>query len=305
MQKVIVTGANGFIGSSLIKRLLKNNIKVLAIDIDFSKCSLPANNNLTIIESNLNDLETVQNSVSDNYYDAFYHFAWRGVNGQEKANPDIQIQNIQIAVNAAKLAKKLCCKKLLCSGTVAENSLYSLPYLQTTNGGMLYSAGKHSANMILETFCKSIGLDFVWMQFANIYGPGNQTGNLVSYTIKELYEDHDATFGPANQPYDFVYISDLIEAVYRLGVANTKGVFYYIGSGKPRILKDYLLEIGEAMNKKDRIKIGYRPDDGVEYRFDMFDITPLVLDIGNYVLTSFSDGINSTIENYKSIRGKS
>ena len=55
------------------------------------------------------------------------------------------------------------------------------------------------------------------MQFSNIYGVGNKTGNLVSYTLGELMAGKEAAFGPALQPYDFIYVDDLIEAVYRLG----------------------------------------------------------------------------------------
>lgn len=298
MKSVIVTGANGFIGSTLIKKLLKNNIRVLAIDLAFSNLTLLDDKNLTKVESNITDLKAIVNSLEYQDFDVFYHFAWRGVNGPEKADPDIQIQNIQIAINAAKLAKMLSCKRFLCSGTIAERGLASLSHLQQTNGGMMYSAGKHSANLMLETYCKYIGLDFVWMQFSNIYGPGNRTGNLVSYTINKLSESCDAEFGPANQPYDFIYIDDLIEAVYRLGITKTKQCFYFIGSGRPRILKEYLFEIGELMNKKEKIRIGQRVDDGILYTEDMFDIAPLVSEIGHYVRNSFSVGIRKTIEDY-------
>ena len=298
MKSVIVTGANGFIGSTLIKKLLKNNIRVLAIDLAFSNLTLLDDKNLTKVESNITDLKAIVNSLEYQDFDVFYHFAWRGVNGPEKADPDIQIQNIQIAINAAKLSKMLSCKRFLCSGTIAERGLASLSHLQQTNGGMMYSAGKHSANLMLETYCKYIGLDFVWMQFSNIYGPGNRTGNLVSYTINKLSESCDAEFGPANQPYDFIYIDDLIEAVYRLGITKTKQCFYFIGSGRPRILKEYLFEIGELMNKKEKIRIGQRVDDGILYTEDMFDIAPLVSEIGHYVRNSFSVGIRKTIEDY-------
>ncbi len=97
------------------------------------------------------------------------------------------------------------------------------------------------------------------MQFSNVYGPRNKTGNLVSYTIGELLAGREATFGPALQPYDFIFIDDLIEAVYRLAFRKTQKNTYFIGSGKPRILKDYLSEIGVICNKAGLIKIGVRP----------------------------------------------
>ena len=136
------------------------------------------------------------------------------------------------------------------------------------------------------------------MQFSNIYGPQNKTGNLVSYTIGELKKGNEATFGPAQQPYDFIYVEDLIEAIYRLGERTTTHNSYFIGSGQPRILKEYLTEIGEKFGRPYLIKIDVRPDDGIVYRMDMFDTSKTVKDIGDYVTTDFSSGIKYTIENY-------
>jgi nucleoside-diphosphate-sugar epimerase len=136
------------------------------------------------------------------------------------------------------------------------------------------------------------------MQFSNIYGPNNKTGNLVSYTIGELTKGNGATFGPAKQPYDFIYVDDLIEAVLRLGEKNTSKNCYFIGSGEPRILKEYLLEIGHQYGNEELIKIGVRPDDGIAYTMDMFNTKPLVNDIGNYVSKSFTERIQYTIDNF-------
>ena len=239
MKNVIVTGANGFIGNSLIKKLIENNVKVVAVDISFAAPRLPETDLITKIEA------TVDASLADKIpageYDAFYHLAWRGVNGAEKADPTIQLANIQMAIDCANICKKLSVKKYLCAGTVAENATYSLPNLQATSGGMMYGVAKHACHLMVDDYCKNIGQQFVWMQFSNIYGVGNKTGNLVSYTLGELLAGKEATFGPGLQPYDFIYVEDLIEAVYRLGAHETKKAFYYIGSGSPRILKGYPL----------------------------------------------------------------
>ncbi len=50
----------------------------------------------------------------------------------------------------------------------------------------MYGVAKHACRIILEDYCKNIAQQFVWMQFSNIYGVGNKTGNLVSYTLGEL-----------------------------------------------------------------------------------------------------------------------
>lgn len=299
MKNVIVTGGNGFIGSSLIKKLVANGIKVVAVDITFQGERLPESELITKIESCVDASLVEELPVEE--YDAFYHLAWKGVNGADKANPSVQLANIQMAIDCADICKKLNVKKFLCAGTVAENATFSLPNLEKTSGGMMYGVAKHACRLILEDYCKNIGQQFVWMQFSNIYGVGNKTGNLVSYTLGELMTGNEATFGPALQPYDFIYVDDLIEAVYRLGEKETNKAFYYIGSGSPRQLKEYLLRIGELAGYADKVGIGIRPDDGIKYSMDMFCNDDLVDAIGEYVSTDFDNGINKTIEWLKSL----
>lgn len=298
MNKVIVTGANGFIGSSLIKKLVCNGISVVALDITFAISRLPESDLIEKIEVKLDNADEMLSKIPAGSYDAFYHFAWQGVNGADKADPTVQLKNCQMTINCATVAKALNCKKLLCAGTIAEQATNSLPNLEKTSGGMMYGVAKHCTHLMLENYCKNIGQDFVWMQFSNIYGPSNKTGNLVSYTISELMKGNEATFGPAMQPYDFIYVEDLIEAVYRLGVNETVRNCYFIGSGEPRILKDYLLEIGREYGHEEQIKIGVRPDDGIVYTMDMFDTSKLKKDIGEYISKNFTEGIRYTLEHY-------
>ena len=134
---------------------------------------------------------------------------------------------------------------------------------------MMYGVAKHACRIILEDYCKNIAQQFVWMQFSNIYGVGNKTGNLVSYTLGELMAGKEAAFGPALQPYDFIYVDDLIE--------------------------DYLIRIGELVGCADKVGIGVREDDGVKYTMDMFDNSNLVSTIGEYASIDFDKGIDKTI----------
>ena len=298
MENVIVTGANGFIGSSLIRKLIDKNTRVIALDISFANTKLPESNLITAIETGLDNAQQLVECIPAGEYDAFYHFAWAGVNGPAKADPVIQLKNAEMAMNCAAAAKKHGCKKFLCAGTIAERAAESLNRLEKTSGGMLYGVAKRCTHLMLETYCKNIGLDFIWMQFSNIYGPSNKTGNLVSYTIGQLKNGTEATFGPAMQPYDFIYVEDLIEAVMRLGEKDTQRNCYFIGSGAPRLLKDYLIEIGKIYGREDLIKIGVRPDDGIRYTMEMFDASPLKEAIGKYVTKNFTEGIQYTLENY-------
>lgn len=261
MKNVIVTGGNGFIGSSFIKKLIEKGIRVVAVDISFHGNRLPDSNLIIRIESEVNTSLVEKLPVAE--YDTFYHFAWKGVNGADKADPTVQLSNIQMAVDCANICKELNVKKFLCAGTVAENVVFSLSHLKKTTGGMMYGVAKHACRIILEDYSKNIAQKFVWMQFSNIYGVGNKTGNLVSYTLGELMAGKEATFGPA--------------------------------SGNPRVLKDYLIRIGELTGYADKVGIGVREDDGVKYTMDMFDNSALVNAIGEYTYTDFDAGILKTI----------
>lgn len=303
MKKVLITGANGFIGSSLVKKFIANGIEVVAVDVNFRTTNLRPSSQLTIIESSVD--ASLSHLLPPGVYDACYHFAWRGINGKEKENPMIQLDNIQMAMACADICRQLNISKMLCAGTVAENAVYSLPHLDSVNGGMMYGTAKHACHLMLETYCKHIGVSCVWMQFSNIYGIGNRTGNLVSYTLENILKGKDATFGPAQQPYDFIYIDDLIEAAYRLGVSgNAMQDMYFIGSGSPRFLHEYLNHIGQLVGSPELIKIGFRDYDGIRYDFSMFDTTSLHRDIGDYVSTPFDDGIRKTIDWIKRTDGQ-
>ena len=296
-DKIIITGAGGFVGSALTQKFLEMGYEIIAISQYFND-SFPVSEHVTKLELEINSVVELKKYIPKDEYRAFYHLAWRGVNGVEKADSDIQIQNIKMTIICAKVAHELSCKRFLCSGTVAERALESIHSLTTISAGMTYSAAKCCAHIMLESYCKSIGLPFVWMQFSNIFGPLNKTGNIVSYALEQLKNGRDATFGPALQPYDFIFIDDVIEAIYRLGFYDVKKDFYFIGSGEPRELKDYLNIIGEIYGSQKHIKIGVRPDDGIKYSMEMFDIKELVKDIGDYVSGSFEDHIRYTIERY-------
>ena len=294
MKNIIVAGANGFIGNKLISKLLIGGGKIIALDVNFANTHLPENERIIKIECNGISPEELVKRIPQLEYDAFYNLAWRGVNGPDKSNAAVQLDNIKLSIQYADLAKALACKRYLCAGTIAEQSVNSLAKLDKTSGGMLYGVAKHCAKLFLESYCKNIGLPFVWMQFSNIYGEGNKTGNLISYTLNEILSDKEATFGPAEQPYDFIYVDDLIAAIVKLGFCEKVKTFYYIGSGSPKYLKDYLREIGKICHKEEKICIGVRPDDGIRYDFQMFDNSPLVMDIGNYITVTFEEGVRRT-----------
>ena len=113
MRNVIVTGANGFLGSTLIKKLVDSKIKVLAIDVSFSPSHLPETELVNKLETFITGVEDLVKKIPVAEYDTFYHLAWAGVNGAVKANPIAQVKNIEMAVICMTVCKQIGCKKFL------------------------------------------------------------------------------------------------------------------------------------------------------------------------------------------------
>ena len=100
MNKVVITGATGMIGRTLIEYLLNKNIKVLAIIRENSKRAnvLPKDKNLKVIECNLSNLSKLELEEKD--YDTFFHFAWDGTFGDSRNDMYIQNLNIKYTLEA-------------------------------------------------------------------------------------------------------------------------------------------------------------------------------------------------------------
>lgn len=297
MKKAIVTGANGFVGYWLIRELCMHYIRVTAVIKDENEniSMLSEFNNVDIVYCDLSQLETLTTLIKEKNYDVFYHLAWIAAGGAGRADYNIQLQNVKYACDAVKIAKQLGCHKILFAGTVTEKIAENILNLSGKAVNNIYGICKHTTHCLVDVESKRQNIDYVWMQFSNLYGPYSVNGNIVGYTIKELLQGHEATFGPANQIYDLLYIEDLVYAAYLLGANVTKQHSYYIGSGKLRILSDYLTEIGLICDKPELINIGARPDDGTRYEESWFDITPLKKDTGYTPQVPFEEGVRLTI----------
>jgi nucleoside-diphosphate-sugar epimerase len=298
-MNIVITGANGFIGSHLVKKFLDAGDTVYAIVKDHNEDVSHISECRNIIYCSLDNLDSVYDELKDVESPVFYHLAWAGVNGSSKADYTTQIMNVKMTLDVASFAKKLNARCFLCAGTIAEKAVDSFQSLEKIAGGQMYGVGKVATRYFLEAYCKNAGLPFVWMRFSNIYGPDNKTGNLISYTLTQLQKNEEASFGPALQPYDFIYVNDLIEAVFLLGRKEDHAKNdYFIGSGSPRILKDYLEEVGRLYGKPELIRTGLRADDGIKYTMDMFDTSDTVAEVGEYISKNFTDGIKYTIERF-------
>jgi len=299
MRKVIVTGASGFIGSYLIKELIKNNVEVIAVvrnkNIDIR--SIPRN--LRLVYCELYSIKDLIKLVPDNNIDVFYHLAWSGTGGKERSDYQMQLQNCKYTCDSAVVARRMNCKKFVVTGTITEMIADDILDQEINSDNLIYGIAKHLTHSMLHVLCKNLDLKYVWTRLSNIYGIGNSTGNIVSYCLNELQKNNVPLFSKAEQPYDLMYVKDTVKALRLIGFERTVENCYFVGSGESRILKEYLITIKNLYGQGSDIKLGAKPADGLVYKKEWFDTTLLKKDTGFDVSYSFEEGMQETIQDIR------
>ncbi len=294
MSKIVVVGASGFIGKHLVRRLLEDQNYVIAVlrnkdkfPLDESVCGLK------IIECEMEHYDTLNDLIAEEV-DVFIYLSWEGNSGPERADYHIQLRNLQGILSAIESAAQIGCQRFIATGTISEK-LLELGSLEITSQNMMYAATKASAQKMASVLCKKYGIDFTWLRLGNVYGAGNTTGNLMSYTISALQNGERPTYSSALVLQDFVYVEDCINGILTASKQNLKNNIYYIGTGKPRPLKEFILEVRDFINPSLEVGIGERMDDGTHYEETWFSTEDFVEETGYEVQFTFEEGIGRTI----------
>ena len=119
MNKIIVTGATGCVGSAIVRRALAHGMDVTCIVHEGSKrlSNLPQDEKVKIVECNLSNYGTL--NLPDKY-DAFIHMAWDKTFGASRDDAESQMRNIQYTLDACRLAKRCGCQVFVGAGSQAE-----------------------------------------------------------------------------------------------------------------------------------------------------------------------------------------
>ena len=289
MNKAIVTGANGFIGQNLVHCLAQKGVHVFAVVRDKDKAQNFAEaENVTPIICNMNEYSKLSEKLKcEEGFDCLFHLAWQGSAGKLRADWKLQMENVQFSMELAEVIPKISCKRFIAVGTVSEYIVDDILNSGYSSENMIYALAKAYTHRLLEIVSKKIKIDYIWAKFSNVYGKGNTSGNLISYTLNEFSAGHVPTFGPGEQPYN---VDDIVSALYLLGeIEHHNANDFFLGNGECRKLKDYLYSLANIMDKE--IEIGGRKDDGVIFNSEWFDITTLQKETGFIPKFTFENGI--------------
>jgi len=300
MKQAIVTGANGFIGHHFVRELSNNEYHVWAIvrNQEENIENIINISNVDILYCDLNNIRTLSDTIDIGKNECvFYHLAWAGNSGNLRGDYTLQLLNAQYAVDAAVVAKKIGCSRIVVSGSVTQ--LMYRDYLRKDEIEpeivTCYAVGKMCAEAMLKCVCHNINLDLCWAYISNFYGEDDTTNNFINFLINSYSNKLTPELTSAEQLADFMHVSDVARALRILGENGKAKTSYYIGYGSPHPLKEFIEIIHKIIAPDISSGIGLKQFAGESIDFDAIDYKKFNRDTGFKPLICFKDGINKVI----------
>lgn len=337
-KTILVTGAAGFIGSNLVKRLLKDfdDIKVIGIDsiTDYYDVKLKyarlkeiesLSKDWTFIKGTIADKELIEKVFTENQIDVVVNLAAQAGVRYSITNPDSYIESNLIGFyNILEACRHHTVEHLVyASSSSVYGSNKKIPYStedKVDNPVSLYAATKKSNELMAHAYSKLYNIPSTGLRFFTVYGPaGRPDMAYFGFTDKLVKGETIKIFNYGNCKRDFTYVDDIVEGVVRvmqhapekrngednLPVPPYK--IYNIGNNSPENLLDFVTILQEEL-----IRAGVLPED---YDFEAHkqlvsmqagdvpvtyaDTTPLEQDFGFKPSTSLREGLRKFAEWYK------
>jgi len=303
MKKVLVTGGAGFVGSFLCDRLIDEGHEVIAIDNFFTG----SKSNLRKIENNPN-FELIRHDIVEPILlevDWIFNLACPASPVHYQYNPIKTVKtNVQGALNMLGLAKRVNARILQASTSEIYGDPQVHPQPESYFGNVnpigfrsCYDEGKRIAETLMMDYHRQCEVDVKIIRIFNTYGPRMhpEDGRVVSNFIVAALTGKPITIhGDGLQSRSFCYVTELVDAIYRM--MQTNNFTGPVNTGNPKEftiieLAEKVLEMTNSSSKL--IRTAARPDDPGRRRPD---ITLAKKRLGWDPKIKLEEGLRPTIE---------
>jgi len=273
-KKVLVTGADGFIGSHLVEGLLKRGAKVKAFVLynsfnswgwldTFSKDVIKK---IDIVTGDIRDYNSVYNAMDE--IDIVFHLAALiGIPFSYRSQDMYVDTNIRGTVNMLQVARKLKIEKIIHTSTsevygTAQHT--SIDENHPISPQSPYAATKVAADYLALSFYRSFNLPVTILRPFNTFGPRQSARAIIPTIITQILSGKSSVrLGNVETTRDFNYVANIVEAFLKVAQAgNTEGQVYNAGSDKEISIKELIHIIMKVLGTHIRIvqdKIRFRP----------------------------------------------
>jgi UDP-glucose 4-epimerase len=264
-MRVVTTGAAGFIGSTLVNRLLREGHTVLAVD-DLSGGNIDNladsadDPRLTFIQSDV-VADGARKEMTSYRAEVFFHLAAQMDVRHSVADPvGDACRNVLGCLAALESARTSRARKLVFAssgGTIyGRQSRFPIDERASVDPHSPYGASKACGEMYLGVFRHLYGLQTTALALGNVYGPRQNPhgeAGVVSIFASALLEGRPTTiFGDGATTRDYVYVDDVVEAFIRAAGSAGDGLRLNIGTGRETSVRSLHRLIAEAVERPDR-----------------------------------------------------
>ncbi|MFH1450631.1 MAG: GDP-mannose 4,6-dehydratase [archaeon] len=308
-DKVLVTGAAGFIGSNLAEALCKKGYHVRGIDCftdyyprqakEKNLSSLKNQKNFEFIEENLctYDISKLLEGVSTIYHEAAQagvRYSW----GHFQNYIDNNIIATQRILEACRKGKQ---RVVFASSSSVYGNAKDLPVKETTELNPIspYGVTKVACEKLFQIYNEAHGIPANILRYFTVYGPKQRPDMAINiFTHKIMNGEKFEIFGDGSQARDFTYVDDIVAGTIAAGESSREFDTYNIGGGSTITVKGLVDKLGELIGKEPNYTCTEEQKGDVKSTHA--DISKAASNLGYTPRTKIIDGLKNYVDFVKS-----
>jgi len=244
MNKILITGASGFIGQELVKKIPKSDVILDSNEFEHI------------------DLQNKEEVMSLDSADLVIHLGGKTPR-KELGWSEYFKSNIVGTLNILEYCVQKKIKKLIYVSTYVYGKPQYLPIDENhpINPHNAYTESKYRGERWCEFYCKKYDLNLITLRPFNIFGESMREGFLLTNLINSVKTDKEITVVNKNSKRDFLYVDDFVDLILKIKDYDCKFEIFNVGTGNSFSFDDIIKKIENITSKK--LNLNYIEDDKI------------------------------------------